>query len=401
MLQNSHRLAYRRAACPESLRKLFLEQAVIRAQIAGRDRSPDCPRNVLDECRAASAPHRRPKQRRCAARSARPPLLLDLIANLGLPLGAVQTMATRTWPRSYYGGSVMGVRVIVRPDEIGIGMFGYGFMATAHAEAIQAVSREARLRLLAVCGPRREAAETFASRYGLPLACTEPELLLSYPGIDAIIIAASDDAHRDLAVASIRAGKHILCEKPLATTSAQAREIVAAAQAASVRGMTGFLLRSSPAIQALAAEVARGTLGTVLAIHAQRYDAESLEPTAAMSWRYDSGRSGSGVLGDLGSHMIDLALMFGGPVTEVCADMRTFVAALPGDGSGQMYPHLLDDDTILTLRFSSHAHGSIALSRVGLIDAQQPLGRSAIQVMGTQAAVATDGIEHGVLFRLG
>jgi predicted dehydrogenase len=295
----------------------------------------------------------------------------------------------------------MGVRVIVRPDEIGIGIFGYGFMATAHAEAIRAVSREARLRLLAVCGPRREAAETFASRYGLPLACTEPELLLSYPGIDAVIIAAPDDAHRDLAVASVRAGKHILCEKPLATTLAQAREIEAAARAAGVRGMTGFLLRSTPAIQALAAEVARGTLGTVLAFHAQRYDAELLEPTAAMSWRYDSGRSGSGVLGDLGSHMIDLALMFGGPITEVSADLNTFVAALPGDGSGQMYPHLLDDDTILTLRFSSHAHGSIALSRVGLIDAQQPLGRSAIQVMGTRAAVATDGIEHGVFFRLG
>lgn len=288
-----------------------------------------------------------------------------------------------------------------RPAAIGIGIFGYGFVAGAHLQAIRSIAQDVGLRPVAVCGPRKQAVEAFAAKYGVEHVFTDPQALLARQDVHAVIVATPDDVHRDLAVAAARAGKHIFCEKPLALNGVQAQEIVTEARSAGVRGMTGFLLRYSPIVQTIAAMVERGDLGQVLALHTQRYNASLLRPSATASWRHDPTRSGSGVLSDLGSHMIDLALLFGGPIVAVSADLRTFVSELRDRATDRSVSHILDDDVVLMLRFASGAHGSIALSRVGLVDSHHPLGRSYIQVQGTKAAVDTDGVEHAQLFQLG
>jgi predicted dehydrogenase len=99
--------------------------------------------------------------------------------------------------------------------------------------------------------------------------------------------------------------------------------------------------------------------------------------------------------------MIDLARCLAGDIVEVCADVRTYVPELREPATGQVVPHRLDDDVALLVRFASGAHGTISVSRVGIVDSDHPLGRSFVELNGTQGGVTTDGIEHGSFFRHG
>src|SRR5438552_1509778 len=101
-------------------------------------------------------------------------------------------------------------------DEVGIGLFGYGFIASAHVEAL----RTAGGRIVAVCGPRRAGAEAFARRYGIAHVYTEPAAMLGRDDIAAVVVASPDATHAALTMAAAHAGKHVFCEKPLATTLA-------------------------------------------------------------------------------------------------------------------------------------------------------------------------------------
>lgn len=281
-------------------------------------------------------------------------------------------------------------------EQVGIGMFGYGFIAGAHAEALRTVGG----RVVAVCGPRREGAEAFARRHGVAHAYTEPAEMLRRDDIAAVVVGSPDASHAPLTIAAAQAGKHVFCEKPLATSLLEARAMVAAVHEAGVVGMTGFLLRGAPVVQRMAAAIRQGDLGTVIALHAQRYNASLLRPNAVANWRTDAAQSGLGVLGDLGAHMVDLALLLVGPIAAVQADQMTFRRTLPDAVTGQPTPLRLDDDTLLALRFANGAHGTISLSRVGLVDAHLPLGRSQIVINGSKQAIETDGIAHATVHRL-
>ncbi len=281
-------------------------------------------------------------------------------------------------------------------DEIGIGLFGYGFIAGAHVEAL----RTAGGRIVAVCGPHRESAEVFARRHGITHVYTEPTDMLARDDIAAVVVASPDASHAPLTIAAAQAGKHVFCEKPLATSLADARAMVAAVQQNGLVGMTGFLLRGAPVVRQIVAAIRRGEVGTVISLHAQRFNASLLQARAAHSWRTDETQSGLGVLGDLGSHMIDLALLLVGPISEVSADLMTFVRELPDPATGRPVPMRLDDDVTLGLRFANGAHGAVSLSRVGLADAQLPLGRSQIVLNGSRLAIVTDGIAHATAHRL-
>jgi predicted dehydrogenase len=282
-------------------------------------------------------------------------------------------------------------------DEVGIGLFGYGFIASAHVEALRTVGA----RIVAVCGPHRERAETFARRCAIAHVYTEPARMLARADIAAVVVASPDASHAALTMAAAQAGKHVFCEKPLATTLAEARAMVAAVQENGRVGMTGFLLRGAPVVQRMAATIRQGDAGTLISLHAQRSNATLLGPEAVHTWRTDARQSGLGVLGDLGSHMIDLALLLAGPITDVSADLRTFVQELPDAATGRPVPQRLDDDVTLALRFAGGAHGTMSLSRVGVADAHLPLGRSQIVVNGSKLAIISDGIAHATVHRLG
>jgi predicted dehydrogenase len=278
-------------------------------------------------------------------------------------------------------------------DDVRIGLFGYGFIAASHVNALRRVGGQ----IVAVCGPRRAGAEEFALRYGIPHVYTEPRDLLARDDIEAVVVGSPDASHAPLTIAAARAGKHVFCEKPLASNLAEARAMVEAVRAAGKVGMTGFLLRGAPVVRRMAATIQSGEAGTIIGLHTQRYNAGLLQPGARYGWRTDDTQSGLGVLGDLGSHMVDLALLLAGPIAEVSADLMTFVKQLPDGATGRPVPLRLDDDVVLALRFAGGAHGTISLSRVGLADAHLPLGRSQIVVLGSKLAIVSDGVEHATV----
>ena len=281
---------------------------------------------------------------------------------------------------------------------VGIGMLGYGFMAEAHMAGLRHV---AQAHIAAVAGPRLERAKAVGAKYGAGAAYGSTEALLADPNVEAVVIASTDDAHYPQAMAAAAAGKHVFIEKPIALNARQAREIHAAIRAAGVRSAVGFTLRWNPLVRRLHTMIAAGDLGQILSVHAQRYNKRLLGPEPSMTWRFDPKRSGSGVIGDLGSHMIDLAQYLAGPIVEVSADVATFIKVARHAATGATIPLTLDDDSVLSMRFASGAHGTIATSRVGIVDSHLPLGRSSFQINGTQAGFLTDGILNASIHRLG
>ncbi|MGH2369708.1 MAG: Gfo/Idh/MocA family protein [Chloroflexota bacterium] len=269
-------------------------------------------------------------------------------------------------------------------ESIGFGVFGYGFMGSAHLEALQGI---AGTRAVAVCGPRLEAAQALAARFGAPLATRDPEAVLSHPDVDAVIVDTPDAFHYELVMAAAGHGKHVFCEKPLAIEIGQAREMAAAVEQAGVRSMMGFATRFSAVIQNVKRLLDEGTIGRPFHVHAQAFNAGMLATLPRWSWRTDKARSGTGILGDLGSHIIDLNHFLLGPTTEVMASLRTFIPEVVDPASGERHVHEVDDDSVLLLRFANGAHGSLALSRLGSVHMDYPIGRRHYLIDGSKGGL--------------
>lgn len=272
---------------------------------------------------------------------------------------------------------------------IGFGVFGYGFMAGAHLEALQSMPGA---RAVGVCGPRLQRAEEVAQKFSVPFVTQEAEALLDHPDVDAVIVDTPDVTHYPLVMLAAQRGKHVFCEKPLATEIGQAREMVAAVEQASVRSMMGFSTRFSPLIRNVKRLLEEGAIGRPFHVHAQAFSAGLLARPPRWSWRTDRARSGTGILGDLGSHLIDLNHYLLGTTTEVLASLRTFVPELIDPQSGERHRHEVDDDTVLLLRFPGGVHGSLALSRLGSVHMDYPIGRRHYLI---------DGSEGGILWENG
>lgn len=267
---------------------------------------------------------------------------------------------------------------------IGFGIFGYGFMASAHLEALQSLPGT---RAMAVCGPRLERAQEMAARFNVPLATGEPAAVLNHPHVQAVIVDTPDDSHYELVMAAAGRQKHVFCEKPLAPDIAQAREMVASVERAGVRSMMGFSTRFSPVIRRVKGLLEEGALGRPFHVHAQAFNAGLLASPPRWSWRTDKARAGTGILGDLGSHLIDLNHYLLGPTTEVMASLRTFVPELVDPQTGERHPHQVDDDTVLLLRFGGGVHGTLALSRLGSVHMDYPIGRRHYLIDGSKGGL--------------
>ena len=257
-------------------------------------------------------------------------------------------------------------------DVIGFGVFGYGFMGTAHLEGLAAIPGT---RAVAICGPRFERAREVAARFGVPLATADAQELLDHPDVDAVIVDTPDAFHYELVMAAARRGKHVFCEKPLSPNIEHAREMAAAVEAAEVRSMMGFSTRFSPVIQNVRRLLDDGVLGTIFHVHAQAFNAGMLASPPRFSWRTDRARAGVGILGDLGAHIIDLNHSLLGPTAGVMASVKTFIPEVVDPATGGRHRHEVDDDTALLLRFRSGAHGTLALSRLGSVHMDYPIGR--------------------------
>ena len=234
-----------------------------------------------------------------------------------------------------------------QPPSIGVGMVGYAFMGRAHSQAWRTVDRvfdlPLRPRLAAICGRDRAATEAAAGRLGWAAAETDWRALIARDDVQLIDIAAPGSLHAPIAIAALRAGKHVLCEKPLANTLAEAERMSAAADAAfpgGARAMVGFNYRRVPALALARRLVEQGRIGTLRHVRAVYLQDWLVDPDSPLTWRMQAEQAGSGALGDLGAHIVDLArFLTGDEITGVSAVSATFVEERPllddsGDGSG-------------------------------------------------------------------
>jgi predicted dehydrogenase len=228
--------------------------------------------------------------------------------------------------------------------QLRVGMVGYAFMGAAHSQAWRTVNRvydlPARARMALICGRDAGKVADAADRLGWEAYTTDWRDLISRDDIDVVDVCTPGDSHAEIALAALAAGKHVLCEKPLANTVAEARAMAAAAataQAAGVRSMCGFNYRRVPAVTMMRQLVADGRLGVIRHVRATYLQDWIVDPQFPLVWRLQRDRAGSGALGDIGAHIIDLTqYVTGRRITGVSAVTETFVKErpLPAGSSG-------------------------------------------------------------------
>ena len=227
---------------------------------------------------------------------------------------------------------------------LGVGMVGYAFMGAAHSQAWRNVGRVFDLpldvRMAVLCGRNRAAAAAAAAKLGWDSVETDWEEVIKREDVELVDICTPGSSHADIAIAALAAGKHVLCEKPLANTVPEARAMVEAARAArtaGVRSMVGFNYRRVPAVTLARQMVADGRIGTVRHVRAQYLQDWIVDPEFPLVWRLRAEEAGSGALGDIGAHIVDLTqFVTGQQLTGVNALLETFVKQrpLPAASSG-------------------------------------------------------------------
>jgi len=284
-----------------------------------------------------------------------------------------------------------------------VAMIGYGFMGAAHSQGWRTAPRvfdlPAEPEMTVVVGRNAEAVAGAAHKWGWAESATDWREVIARDDIDVVDIVTPGDSHAEIAIAALEAGKHVLCEKPLANTVAEAEAMAEAAERAAAKGirtMVGFTYRRVPAVTFLRNLIAEGAVGTINQVRASYRQDWLVDPAMPLAWRLQKEHAGSGALGDIGAHAIDLAqFVTGQNLAKVSGVIDTIVKERPlldsgsglsgtaGVGKGQV---TVDDIVIFTGRFESGALASFEASRfaTGRKNALQ------IEVSGDKGALAFD-----------
>ena len=260
-------------------------------------------------------------------------------------------------------------------SEIGVGLVGYKFMGRTHSNAYRQVARffdvDPAPRMRAICGRNESAIKAAAGALGWEDYETDYGRMLERDDIGLVDISTPGYTHRDFVIAALEAGKHVLCEKPLANTLSEAREMVEAARKAGTVNMVSHNYRRVPAVQLAKRLVDKGRLGEIRQWRAVYLQDFLRDPGIPMSWRLRKETAGSGSLGDVGSHIVDLAHFLVDPITEVVGTMETFVKERPGEGAATASgggtgtePVTVDDGAAFLARFENGAIGTFETSRI-------------------------------------
>jgi predicted dehydrogenase len=262
--------------------------------------------------------------------------------------------------------------------EIGIGMIGYKFMGRAHSNGWRQVGHffdvDPQPRLRAICGRDEAATRDAAMTLGWEGYETDAGQLIARDDIGIVDVCTPGNTHHDLALAAIRAGKHVICEKPLANTLAEAREMRDVAAQAGVVNMVNFNYRRVPAVQLAKRLIAEGRIGTVRHWRAVYLQDWIVDPQFPLVWRLRKELAGSGALGDLGAHIVDLAHYLVGPIAEVTGATETFIKERPlesasaahgldATGGAETGQVTVDDAVIFLARFTNGAIGTFEATR--------------------------------------
>jgi len=253
-----------------------------------------------------------------------------------------------------------------------IGIVGYGFMGRTHSNAYKRVNDffgdlEYRPVLQAICGRTKEKAQAFADQWGYASIETDWEKLVARDDIDAIDICTPNDTHRDIAIAAAKAGKMVLCEKPLARTVAEAEEMVKMIEQTGVKNTVWYNFRRIPAVTLAKQIVDSGKLGKIFHYRAQFLQdwtiSADLPQGGAALWRLDVNAAGSGVTGDLLAHNIDTAMWLNGAITGVTARTETFIKERLHQETGKVQEVGIDDACLFICDFDNGSLGNFESTR--------------------------------------
>jgi myo-inositol 2-dehydrogenase/D-chiro-inositol 1-dehydrogenase len=254
---------------------------------------------------------------------------------------------------------------------LNVGLVGYGFMGRTHSNAFLQAPRFFDLPykpvLKAVCARNAERAKSFAENWGYESVETDWRALIARDDIDLIDIASPNDTHAEIAIAAAKAGKMILCEKPLARTAEEGRGMLSAVEAARVANMVWYNYRRVPALVLLKQMLDEGRFGRIFHYRSQFLQDWTISTDLPQGgeglWRLDASVAGSGVTGDLLAHNIDMALWLNGPIREVTAMTETFVKERKHSLTGKLEPVGIDDASAFLCRFQNGSMASFEATR--------------------------------------
>src|SRR5438067_8744414 len=250
--------------------------------------------------------------------------------------------------------------------DLNIGLVGYGFMGRTHSNAFLQAPRffdlPCRPVLKAVAARNEARVKKFAANWGYESYTTDWRDLVNRKDIDVIDIASPNDTHHDIAIAAAKAGKMVMCEKPLGRTAGEAVAMVAAAESARVPNMVWYNYRRVPAVVLIKQLIDEGTFGRIFHYRAKFLQDWTISADLPQGgeglWRLDVGVAGSGVTGDLLAHCIDTALWLNGSIAQVTAMTETFIRERTHTLTGKVEPVGIDDASAFLCRFRN---GSLAI----------------------------------------
>ncbi|MFC3051942.1 Gfo/Idh/MocA family protein [Kordiimonas pumila] len=279
-------------------------------------------------------------------------------------------------------------------QEIGIGLIGSGYIGKTHAIAYNAHRAVFGGPLVPVCRALAEIdqqkATSAAAALGFDRGVSDWQQMIAADDIDIVAIATPNALHKEMAIAAIEAGKHIYIEKPLALDTHEANEIIAALEKHNARHaplvhMLGYNYLCNPMISLAKEIIASGELGTIVHFRGRHIEDYMADPSIPFSWRCSKAVSGTGALGDMGSHIISMAMYLIGPIVSLCADTDIIIPERT-DSNGAVKRVENEDQAQAMVRFASGVMGFLETSRVAT-GKKQGLG---FEIVGTKASLEFD-----------
>jgi predicted dehydrogenase len=250
---------------------------------------------------------------------------------------------------------------------IGIGLIGTGFMGKCHAMAYGAVKAVfgdvPAPRLEVLCDTPLQTAEKMAGQFGFARATGDWRALIDDPKVDLVSITTPNRMHHEMALAALAAGKHVHCEKPMALTLDEGRAMVAAAEKATGKTIVGYNYIRNPAFAHAQKLIADGAIGRLIHFRGQVDEDYQADPDLEWTWRATRAQAGLGALGDMGCHLVSVAMGLAGPIDSLIADVQTVYETRPEPGKKSRKPVENEDVASALVRFSSGIQGVLTTSR--------------------------------------
>lgn len=287
-----------------------------------------------------------------------------------------------------------------RLKKLNVALIGTGFMGKAHSIATAVVpilfGAPIEIERKVIVDIDEELARNAAHQYGFAEYATDWRDVISRPDIDIVDICTPNDTHAPIAIAAAKAGKHVMCEKPMAMTVADAEAMLAAAKETGVVTMVSYNYRHTPALQMAKRLIDEGRIGDILTFRGYYLQDWGADPSKPLSWRFNKAQAGSGTLGDIGTHVIDAARLLVGEFASVNAIVKTFIPERPlpagrffgpsGAASSEMGKVDVDDAALTMIKFTNGVYGTIEVTRNSWGHHNQ-LG---FEIHGTRGSIAFD-----------